>query len=136
MSEESTTVLSRPNIKPSRVPKVFSAMRHRNFQLYFGGQLVSNAGTWMQVIAQGWLVYELTHSEFALGVVSFASALPVLIVSLWGGMIVDRFPKRTLLVITQASAMCLAFILAGLTFTGLVREWHIILLAALLGVVN
>jgi MFS family permease len=114
----------------------FSALRHRNFQLYFGGQLVSNAGTWMQIIAQGWLVYQLTHSDLTLGIVGFAAAIPMLVVSPWGGVIVDRVPKRSLLMITQAGAMILAFVLAALAFTNTVREWHIILLAAGLGVVN
>ncbi len=114
----------------------FAALRHRNFQLYFGGQLISNAGTWMQVIAQGWLVYELTHSDLALGVVGFAAAIPALVVSPWGGVIVDRVPKRGLLIMTQTGAMLLAFILAVLAFTNVVQEWHIILLAAGLGIVN
>jgi MFS family permease len=117
-------------------PNTFAALRHRNFQLYFGGQLISNAGTWMQVIAQGWLVYELTHSDLALGIVGFAAAVPALIVSPWGGVVVDRVPKRTLLIITQAGAMLLAFILAALTFTNVVLEWHIILLAGGIGLVN
>ena len=95
----------------------FAALRHRNFQLYFGGQLVSNAGTWMQVIAQGWLVYQLTHSDLALGVVGFAAAVPALIVTPWGGVVVDRVPKRTLLILTQSGAMILAFVLAALVFT-------------------
>ncbi len=120
----------------TRMPRAFAAMRHRNFQLYFIGQLVSNAGTWMQIIAQGWLVYQLTHSEFALGVVSFASAIPVLFVTPFGGVVVDRVPKRTLLVITQSAAMLLALALAALAFTDVVREWHIFVLAALIGVVN
>jgi len=114
----------------------FAALRHRNFQLYFGGQLVSNAGTWMQIIAQGWLVYQLSHSDLTLGIVGFASAIPTLIISPWGGVIVDRVPKRSLLIITQAFAMLLAFILAVLAFTNIVQEWHIILLAAGLGIVN
>ncbi len=114
----------------------FAALRHRNFQLYFGGQLISNAGTWMQVIAQGWLVYQLTHSDLTLGIVGFAAAIPALLVSPFGGVVVDRVPKRALLIITQASAMMLAFILAALTFLGVVQEWHIILLAAGLGLVN
>jgi len=125
--------------KPPRIetaPDTFAALRHRNFQLYFGGQLISNAGTWMQVIAQGWLVYELTHSDLALGIVGFAAAVPALIVSPWGGVVVDRVPKRTLLILTQASAMLLAFILAALTFTNVVQEWHIILLAGGIGLVN
>ncbi len=115
---------------------VFAALRHRNFQLYFGGQLVSNAGTWMQVIAQGWLVYELTHSELALGVVGFAAAIPSLFATPWGGVVVDRVPKRTLLILTQTGSMLLAFILAALVFTHVVQEWHIIVLAAALGLVN
>ncbi|MBE0698081.1 MAG: MFS transporter [Anaerolineaceae bacterium] len=114
----------------------FSSFRHRNYQLWFGGQLVSVIGTWMQIIAQGWLVYQLSHSEFALGMVGFASAIPVLIVSPWGGVITDVFPKRTLLVITQTAAMLLAFVLAALTFSNLVQVWHILVLAALTGVVN
>jgi MFS family permease len=126
-------------LEPERIPstaKVFAALRHRNFQLYFGGQLVSNAGTWMQVIAQGWLVYQLTHSDLALGLVGFASAIPALVISPWGGVVVDRVRKRDLLIVTQASAMLLAFVLAALTFSGVVQEWHIILLAAGLGAVN
>jgi MFS family permease len=122
--------------RPSSSPEAFAALRHRNFQLYFGGQLISNAGTWMQIIAQGWLVYQITHSDLALGIVGFAAAVPALLVSPWGGVVVDRFPKRTLLIITQAGAMLLAFILAVLTFTGAVQEWHIILLAGGLGLVN
>ena len=67
----------------------FAALRHRNYQLYFGGQLISNAGTWMQIIAQGWLVYQITHSDLTLGIVGFASAIPTLLISPWGGLIVD-----------------------------------------------
>ncbi len=119
-----------------RIPKTFSALRHRNFQLYFGGQLISVAGTWMQIIAQGWLVYEISHSERMLGVVGFAAAIPALLVSPWGGVVVDRVPKRALIVITQASAMLLALILAVLAFTGVVQVWHVIALAAALGFVN
>ncbi|HET6847189.1 MAG TPA: MFS transporter [Anaerolineales bacterium] len=114
----------------------FAALRHRNYQLYFGGQLVSNAGTWMQTVAQGWLVWELSHSGLMLGVVGFASAIPSLLVTPWGGVVVDRMPKRRLLMMTQSGAMLLAFILAALTFTGAVRVWHIVLLAAGLGFVN
>jgi MFS family permease len=114
----------------------FAAMRHRNFQLYFGGQLISNIGTWMQIIAQGWVVYQIGHSELTLGLVAFASAIPTLLISPWGGVVVDRVSRRNLLIMTQAGAMLLAFTLAALTFAGIVREWHVIVLAALLGVVN
>lgn len=114
----------------------FVAMRHRNFQLYFGGQLISNIGTWMQIIAQGWVVYQIGHSELTLGWVAFASAIPILVISPWGGVIVDRVSRRKLLMMTQSGAMLLAFILAALAFANIVQEWHVIVLAALLGVVN
>jgi MFS family permease len=127
---------TKPIDKPARRAGAFASFRHRNFQLYFSGQLVSNAGTWMQVIAQGWLVYQLTHSDLALGVVGFASAIPSLVATPWGGVVVDRVPKRTLLILTQTGAMLLAFLLAALAFTGLVQEWHIVVLAAALGLVN
>src|SRR6266540_3265658 len=116
--------------------QTFSAMRHRNFQLYFGGQLISNIGTWMQIIAQGWVVYQLGHSELTLGLVAFASAIPVLVISPWAGVVVDRMSRRKLLMMTQSAAMILAFIMAALTFTKVIQEWHVIVLAALLGVVN
>lgn len=134
-----------PNIPPEilpmrarqwRVPDTFSALRHRNFQLFVSGQLISNIGTWMQIIAQGWLVFQLSKSELALGVVGFASAIPALIVTPWGGVIVDRFPNRILLMITQAIQMLFAFILAALTFSGTVQVWHVVALAAGLGFVN
>jgi MFS family permease len=127
-----------PPVLPPSPPssRTFSAMRHRNFQLYFGGQLISNIGTWMQIIAQGWVVYQLGHSELTLGLVAFASAIPVLAISPWGGVIVDRVSRRNLLMLTQTGSMLLAFALAALTFTGVIKEWHVIVLAALLGVVN
>ena len=115
---------------------IFAAMRHRNFQLYFGGQLVSNIGTWMQIIAQGWVVYQISRSELSLGLVAFASAIPVLVISPWGGVVVDRVSRRKLLILTQSGAMLLAFILAALMFQNAVQEWHVVVLAALLGVVN
>jgi len=119
-----------------RTPRTFTSLRHRNFQLYFGGQLISAAGTWMQIIAQGWLVYQLSRSELILGIVGFAAAIPALLISPWGGVVVDRVPKRSLLVMTQTSAMLLAFILAWLTFSNRILVWHVILLAACLGAVN
>jgi MFS family permease len=122
--------------RTTRVPQTFRALQHRNFQLYFIGQLISVAGTWMQVVAQAWLVYQLSHSELMLGVVGFAAAIPALLISPWAGVVVDRVNKRDLLVITQAAAMVLAFILAALTFTGVVQVWQVVLLAGLTGVVN
>jgi len=114
----------------------FVAMRHRNFQLFFGGQLISNIGTWMQIIAQSWVVYQLGHSEFTLGLVAFASAIPILGIMPWAGVVLDRVSRRSVLILTQTGAMLLAFALAALSFTGAVKEWHVVVLAALLGVVN
>ncbi len=122
--------------KPPTSGSTFAALRHRNFQLYFGGQLISNVGTWMQIIAQSWVVYQLGHSEATLGWVAFASAIPILIITPWAGVVVDHVSRRMLLVFTQAGAMLLAFILAALSFSGTVQAWHVIILAALLGVVN
>jgi MFS family permease len=133
---ESTMEITQSRAQTVRLPKTFRALQHRNFRLYFAGQLISVAGTWMQVVAQAWLVYELTHSELMLGVVGFAAAIPSLLISPWGGVVVDRVNKRNLLVVTQASSMVLAFILAALTFTGLVQVWEIVLLAAVTGVIN
>jgi MFS family permease len=132
-------IIEQPNkriIPPPSADSTFAAMRHRNFQLYFGGQLISNIGTWMQIIAQGWVVYQIGHSELILGLVAFASAIPTLLISPWGGVIVDRVSRRNLLIMTQVGAMLLAFALAALSFAGIVKEWHVIILAALLGVVN
>ena len=131
---KSPATATRPPAPPPA--QAFAAFRHRNYRLYFGGQLVSNAGTWMQIIAQGWLVYQLSHSELMLGIVGFASAIPSLLVTPWGGVVVDRMPKRRLLLLTQSGAMLLAFILAALTFSGIVEAWHIVVLAAGLGLVN
>jgi len=133
---ESTLEIPEPVARSTRVPRTFRALQHRNFRLYFTGQIISVAGTWMQVVAQAWLVYQLTHSELMLGVVGFAAAIPSLLISPWGGVVVDRVNKRNLLVVTQASSMVLAFILAALTFTGLIQVWHVVLLAGLTGIIN
>jgi MFS family permease len=114
----------------------FRALRHRNFRLYFGGQFVSLIGTWMQSVAQGWLVLKLTNSALMLGVVSFAGYLPVLLVALFAGVIVDHADRRRLIVTTQVLLMLSAFILAALTWAGVVRVEHVIVLAALNGLVT
>jgi MFS family permease len=116
--------------------QIFSSLRYRNYRLWFWGQLVSLFGTWMQVTAQGFLVYELTHSSAYLGYVGFAAGVPTWLFMPYGGVIADRVKRRTLIIITQTTMMVLAFMLAGLTFLGLVRPWHIIGLAFLLGVAN
>lgn len=114
----------------------FAALQHPNYRLWFIGQLVSLIGTWMQSTAQGFLVYDLTHSAAFLGYVSFAAGIPTWILTLYGGVIADRISKRNLLIITQGTMMVLASILAVLTFTHTVQPWHIIALAFMLGVAN
>lgn len=112
------------------------AMRHRNYRLFFIGQLISLTGTWMQNVAQGWLVLRLSNSPAMLGLVAAISSLPVLLFSLPAGTVVDRVAKHRLLLITQIAAMLLAITLAALTLSGMVQVWHVLILAGLLGVVN
>lgn len=119
-----------------RIPKTFSAVRHRNYRLFLSGQLISLAGTWMQNLAQGWLVYQISGSELALGIVGFASAIPALLITPFAGVISDRVSRRALLVATQTGAMILALILSALTFLDIVEVWHIVVLAAGLGIVQ
>jgi MFS family permease len=119
-----------------RWQETFASLKHYNYRLWFGGQIVSLVGTWMQSTAQGYLIYQITHSPAYLGLVGFAGGVPSLLFTLFGGVVADRLPRRTLLVITQTSMMILAFILAALTFTHSVMPWHIIVLAFLLGVAN
>ena len=112
------------------------ALRHRNFQLFFSGQLISLIGTWMQTVAQSWLVYRLTGSGLLLGSVGFASQIPVFLIAPIGGITADRGNRQRIVIGTQMASMILAFALAALTLSHTVRVWHIFGLAALLGVVN
>jgi MFS family permease len=114
------------------------ALRHRNFQLFFSGQLISLIGTWMQTVAQSWLVYRLTGSGLQLGAVGFASQIPVFLCAPIGGIVADRSNRRHVVIGTQIASMLLAFVLAALTLTHAIdhRVWLIFVLAALLGVVN
>ena len=114
----------------------FRALRHRNFRLFWSGQMISLIGTWMQAVAQGWLVLTLTNDPFMLGVVAAAQFVPVMIFGLFGGIVADSLPKRRTLIATQTSAMTLAFILAILTATGTVQVWQIVILALALGCTN
>jgi MFS family permease len=114
----------------------FRALRHPNFRLYWGGQLVSLVGTWMQSVAQGWLMHRLTSSAFMLGLLSFMQFLPVLLLALWAGVIVDRVDRRKLILITQCGFLVQATLLALLTSTGHVRPWMILGLAFFFGLFN
>lgn len=119
-----------------QLPRTFAALKHRNYRLFWSGQIISLIGTWMQTVGQGWLVLSLTNSPFKLGFVSMAGSLPILLFTLWGGVVADRVNKRNLILFTQSSAMTLAFILAALTSFKVVQVWHIVMLAFLLGTVN
>jgi predicted MFS family arabinose efflux permease len=122
---------ARPSMK-----EAFASFGHRNYRLWFTGQAASLVGTWMQLTAQGFLVFQLTHSPAFLGYVGFASGAPIWLFTLFGGVISDRVPLRNLLVMTQTTMMILAFILAALTFFGHIQPWHIVLLALGLGMAN
>jgi MFS family permease len=120
----------------------FRALQHRNFQLFFAGQLVSLIGTWMQSTAQLWLVFKLTNSAALLGVFGFANQVPILLLASIGGYVGDRYNRHRGVIATQTAAMILAFILAALTLTGAVGRlglrgaWVIIFIAFLVGIVN
>jgi MFS family permease len=116
--------------------QTFIALRHRNYRLYFFGQMISQVGTWMQLTAQAWLVLQLTHSALLLGVVSLLQYLPVMIFSLYGGVLADRVPKRTLLLVTQSISLVQSAAMWLLMITGVVQIWHVLLLVALLGITN
>lgn len=119
-----------------RVPATFAALRHPNYRKWFVGQVLSLMGTWMQSVAQGWLVYQLTGSKFALGTIAFAGTLPTLFLMLPGGVVADRLPKRKLMIATQSTMMFCALALAVLAWTGALQVWHIAVLAFILGVAN
>ncbi len=114
----------------------FRALKHRNFRLFFAGQSVSLTGTWMQSVAQSWLVYRLTGSVVLLGLIGFSSQIPVFLVAPVGGVVADRYDRRRILVATQSASMAVAFVLAGLTLSGSVQVWHLFVLAVCFGVIN
>ena len=120
----------------SRFHDLVRSLRHRNFQLFFSGQLISLIGTWMQNIAQAWLVYRLTGSSLLLGIVGFAGQIPIFLFAPIGGLAADRWNRHHVVIGTQVASMILAFILAALTLFHVVQVWEIVVLAALLGVVN
>jgi MFS family permease len=118
------------------VPHILRALRHRNYKLFFSGQLISLCGTWMQQVAESWLVFRLTGSSTLLGATAFANQIPVFLFATLGGNVADRVNRRRILLVTQTVSMILPSILATLTLTHTVRVWHVFVLASCLGVVN
>ena len=114
----------------------FSALTHRNFRLFWTGQLISVIGTWMQSVAQGWLMHRLTGSAFMLGLLGFTQFLPVMFLSLWAGVVADRMDKRRLIITTQALALVQAGALATVVTLGVVQPWMVLCLAFAFGIVN
>jgi MFS family permease len=120
----------------SRRPLLLRALRHRNYRLFASGQVISLIGTWMQTVAESWLVYRLTGSPLLLGVVGFANRIPIFLFATVGGAVADRYNRHRVVLATQIASMCLASLLAFLTLTGLVQVWHLMAIAVLLGIVN
>jgi predicted MFS family arabinose efflux permease len=119
-----------------KVKEIYPALSRRNFRYYWFGQCISLIGTWMQATAQQWLIYSLTKSGILLGLLGVAQFGPVMFLSLFAGVFIDRYPKKRLLIFTQCSLMIQAFILAFLVWTGHVTYWHVFILAILLGLIN
>ena len=125
-----------PAGEPHGIQQAFRALRHRNFRLFAAGQIVSLVGTWMQTVAQAWLVYRLTHSELLLGTVWFCAQIPVFAFGALGGLAADRYSRHRLVVVTQTLSMCQALVLAALTLSGKIQVWEIMALALVLGTIN
>jgi len=119
-----------------RLPTTFTALRYPNYRRWFIGQSLSLMGTWMQMVAQGWLVYQLTGSKLALGTISAVGSLPALLFLLPAGVVADRVPRRKLMLVTQSCMMVFAFVLAVLAGTKLLQVWHIAALAFFGGIAN
>jgi MFS family permease len=116
--------------------RVFRALKHRNFRLFFFGQLISLSGTWMQSVAESWLVYRLTGSGVLLGIAAFCSQIPAFALAPVGGTVADRLSRHRIVIVTQTLSMVLPIVLGVLTLAGRVQVWHVLVLAALLGLVN
>ena len=129
-----THVLRAPRLRQAETFR--SLQNNANFRLYWTGSFVSNFGTWMQSVAQGYLVYQLTGSTFMLGMVGFAQSIPFLFFALFGGVLADRFERRRLMVVTQTGLMLLAFLLAYLTLSGQITVWMVLSIALANGIVN
>src|SRR3989442_5344918 len=133
MAERSEATEGVAALASSAGPVRLGALRHRDFRLFWIGQLISQIGTWMQSVAQAWLVLELTHSPLHLGIVSALQFTPVLFLSPIGGVLSDRFAKRRVLLISQSAMQLQAFVLAALVWSGRVEYWHVAVLAAIYG---
>lgn len=127
--EPSAIVQGLPEPETAELPQAIRALRNPNFRLFWAGNFTSNIGTWMQNVAQGWLVLTLTNSAFWLGVVGFAGSIPFLFVTLFGGVVADRVNKRRLLLVTQTIMMLLAFLLAALTYFHAIGVWGVAAIA-------
>jgi MFS family permease len=112
------------------------SLAHRNYRLYFAGQGVSLVGTWMQQVAISWLVYQMTGSSFQLGMVMFCGQVPALFLSPVAGVLIDRWNRHRVLMLTQSLAMIQALLLASLTLSGMIQVWHLIVLSLCLGMIN
>jgi len=128
--------MTSPNLSKPNLNNPFIALSHKNFRIYLMGMTVSLIGTWMQNIAQPWLAYSLTNSPFLHSLIGALQFTPVLLFSLFAGALVDRFPKKKILILTQSASLIITLILAVLVWTGHVRYWHIVIMATALGVVN
>jgi MFS family permease len=118
------------------VKTTFRAFKYWNYRLWFSGQGISLIGTWMQRIAMGWLVYRLTNSAFLLGMVGFVSQLPILLITPFAGVFIDRWSRYNVVLIMQILAMIQAFVLAILVLLGAIQMWHVMVLSVILGIIN
>ena len=121
--------------RPFRLPSTFASLRHRNFRIFFVGRILSLTGSWMQMAALSWLIYELTGSKKALGIIGAIRMAPMMALTLFGGVVADRYPKRKVILITQTMLMVLALVLAALVLFKVVVIWQIVLLGAVTGCV-
>jgi MFS family permease len=112
------------------------ALQHRNYRLFFGGQTASLVGTWITRVATSWLVYRLTGSELLLGIVGFCGQIPTLLLAPLAGVLVDRWPRHRILLVTQVLSMLQSFLLGGLTFAGVIQVWHVLVLQIVQGIIN
>src|SRR6185369_13312651 len=117
-------------------PVALRALRHRNFRLFFCGQLISLIGTWMDPGAESWLIYRLTGSSLLLGIVAFAGQIPIFLLMPIGGIVADRYDRRSILIVTQSLMTALTLSLAGLTLARVIQPWHVMMLGVLAGVVS